>query len=167
MLKSTVLTIRVQNHFGVLMRVTTIFSRRTYNIKSLTVAETEDPAISRITILMEGDEDSAKTIRRLLLKQEDVLDASILPHAEVVTRQMLLLKTVTNVDTDRVISVLTVDHDVKVISRDESRTILQFSGTPPEADQVIRELEPYGLIEVCPTGIAALSIGGETIFDEA
>lgn len=163
---STVLSIQVQNHFGVLMRVTTIFSRRAYNIKSLTVAETENPAISRITIWMEGDEDSAENIRRLLLKQEDVLAAAILPQSEVVTRQLLLVKICSSPDADRVITVLTMDYQVKVISRDDDRTILQVAGTPAETELVLRELTPFGIIEVCPTGISAVSTGKETIFKE-
>lgn len=166
MITSTILSIRVQNHFGVLMRVTTIFSRRAYNIKSLTVAETEDPSVSRITIWMEGDENSAETMKHLLLKQEDVLDAAVLPHSEVVSRQLLLVKIHSSPEADRVITVLTMDYQVKVISRDETRTILQIAGTPAEGDLVIQELKPFGLIEICPTGISAVSTGNETIFKE-
>ena len=91
-MKRMVLSILVDNTSGVLSRVAGLFSRRGYNIDSLTVGETQNPAISRMTVMVRGDDQILEQIRKQLLKLEDVIEIKELVRGESVTRELILVK---------------------------------------------------------------------------
>lgn len=158
-MKQNLFSILVSNHFGVLMRVTTIFSRRTCNILSLTVAETQDPQISRITILFEAEEGMASQIHKLLAKQEDVIAVDFLSLANPIARELLLLKVCRCDGLPRELEAVPANCHAKIIQENTDSCILEFLGTPAQCDEFLDRMEQRRLIEVCRTGAAALNQG--------
>jgi len=160
------LSILVANHFGVLMRVTTIFSRRAFNIKSLTVAETENPEVSRITILMEGAAAAAKQVEKLLQKQEDVIDAITLPVPEFISRELLIIKVRNTGDLhQRLLRALSHRRNLTILETKNDYCTLEMTGEVEEVAEFVAKMQEYGIIEICRTGVAAISAGGQTVFD--
>ena len=95
-MKKMVLSILVDNTAGVLSHVSGLFSRRGYNIDSLTVGETQDPAFSRMTVVVNGDDQILEQIRKQLLKLEDVREIRKLLPDESVCRELILVKVLSN-----------------------------------------------------------------------
>lgn len=158
-MQENLISILVSNHFGVLMRITTIFSRRTCNIQSLTVAETQSPEVSRITILFEATPELAWQIHKLLEKQEDVKEATLLPINMPLVRKLVLVKVKKSPQLDADLKELTTDYTVRVISETENECVIEFVGTLDQTDNFQKYMERYGIIEICHVGSAAVSEG--------
>ena len=159
------LSILVSNHFGVLMRVTTVFSRRTFNIKSLTVAETYNPDVSRITILLEGDEKDVDQLRRLVKKQEDVIRIAAYPLGGILERELLLIKMRGGEKLKNKLAELSGVHG-HIVSEAGNTGIVEYVGDLEGIQHFIRQMEPLGILEICRTGVAALSTGSATLYDQ-
>lgn len=162
-MQQNLFSILVSNHFGVLMRVTTIFSRRTCNIKSLSVAETEDPQISRITILFEADRPMAKQIGKLLEKQEDVKGVTFLSLANPVSRELLLIKVRPSPYLKQDLDNLPEETHAQIIANNTDSCVVEFVGTSLQCDDFVKLMEQHEIIEVCRTGAAALNRGSEPV----
>ncbi len=132
-MRNQLLSLLVTNHFGVLMRVTNLFSRRGYNIKALTVGETENPEMSRITILTEGDDNRIAQITKQLEKLEDVHRVAQLEDGRHIARELLLLK----------VSAPGEDLDAFAALIETARTA--------------------GLAEICRTGATGMQTGDDTL----
>lgn len=158
------LSLLVSNHFGVLMRVTSVFSRRTFNIKSLTVAETYNPDVSRITILLEGDEEGVGQLRRLLKKQEDVIRIAAYPRGSVLERELLLLKMRGGEKLSKKLEELS-GVQARIVREIGSIAVVEYVGDLEGTEQFIAQMEPLGILEVCRTGVAAMSPGASTLYD--
>ncbi len=153
-----ILSILVSNHFGVLTRVTNLFSRRGYNIKELTVGETEDSRYSRITILTEDEKDRLEQIELQLAKLVDVKAASSMAFDECVDRELLLIKTKEGSGAKEKISHL----KTQLLENSEGCEIYQVVGNTAEINEAV-ELLKNDVIEVCRTGAVALSKGKTNI----
>ncbi|MDR2655177.1 MAG: acetolactate synthase small subunit [Oscillospiraceae bacterium] len=166
-MRQQVLSLLVSNHFGVLNRVTSIFSRRTCNIVSLTVAETLNPEISRITILIEADLDMGLQLEKILQKQEDVIKAEIFPVTELISRELLLIK----IKYDNLyllenrLDELKQQCSPKVIDRTESTVTILVSSERSRINQFILDMRDFNIIELCRTGVASLNKGAGTLYD--
>lgn len=156
-MKQNLFSILVSNHFGVLMRVTTIFSRRTCNIKSLTVAETHDPSVSRITILFEADTTMANQIAKLLEKQEDVHSVTFLSLETPILRELLLIKIKPSMYLQDDLKQLPAGTHAQVIAEDKDNCVVEFVGTGLQCDDFVRLMEQHTILEVCRTGAVALN----------
>lgn len=162
-MRSHLLSVLVTNHFGVLMRVTNLFSRRGYNIQALTVGETENPALSRITILTEGDDNRIGQIMKQLGKLEDVHKVVRLEKDRHVVRELLLLKvTADSGELDR-FEKLAVGMGAKVASREERSIIFELTGESDQVDRLIDAARSAGLAEICRTGATGMQTGDITI----
>lgn len=162
--QQNLISILVSNHFGVLMRVTTIFSRRTCNIRSLTVAETQDTNVSRITILFDATAEVALQIHKLLEKQEDVIGATFLPISTPLVRELALVKVQLSDSLEKDLAAMVEGYHVKVLSRQEGACVVEFVGTGEQTDNFVQLMEQYGIVEICRTGAAALNEGTENIY---
>lgn len=160
-----VIAVYVENKFGVLTRVTSMFTRRGFNIDALTVGETESPEYSRITISLSGDgyarEQLINQLRKLInVKKVEVLDD------ESIKRELMLMK----VSYDRVTRADILDA-VKVfrgnvIDYSSDAMCLEITGDPVKIDAFIKLMMPYGIIEMCRTGIVALDRGKVTLLNK-
>jgi acetolactate synthase I/III small subunit len=159
------LAVLVDNEFGVLARVIGLFSGRGYNIESLTVAEVEhDKKLSRITIVTSGSETVIEQIKRLLDRMVPVHRVHDLTvEGAHVERELALLK-VTGMGEKRVEALKIADiFRARVVDSTPESFVFEMTGEPQKIDEFINLIRPLGLIEICRTGVAAMSRGKEGI----
>ncbi len=164
-MKRMVLSILVENTAGVLSRVAGLFSRRGYNIDSLTVGETQDPAISRMTILAHGDDQILDQIRKQLLKLEDVIEIKELAPGESVTRELILVKVAASEkDRQAIISIADIFR-AKIVDVALESLMIELTGNQNKIDAFIKLLGQYTIKELVRTGITGLARGSGDISD--
>ena len=158
-----VFSLLVENTSGVLSRVSGLFSRRGYNITSLTVGETSDPAFSRMTVVAEGDEQSLDQIRKQLAKLIDVVDIMTLEPDASVCRELILIKVrVADEQRQSVIAMADVFRG-KVVDVGLDSMIIELTGQQSKLDAFIRLLRDYEILEIARTGITGLSRGSKDV----
>lgn len=151
--------ILVSNKPGVLTRVSSLFTRRGFNIDSLTVAETEDPAFSRITISATGDVYLENQIMKQLAKLIDVKSVAVMDEQNTVYRELLLVKVRCKAGKrSEIIEASSIYRATIVDLATESLTI-ELTGERQKVDAFIEYLRPYGISEMCRTGISAIGRG--------
>lgn len=158
-----VLSLLVENTSGVLSRVSGLFSRRGYNIMSLTVGETADPRYSRMTVVAEGDEQILDQIRKQLGKLIDVVDIKTLEPESSVSRELVMVKV--RVEDDQRQSVITMANVFrgKIVDVGTDSLIIELTGQQNKLDAFIRLLKDYDILEIARTGITGLSRGSEDV----
>lgn len=151
-----VLSILVENTSGVLSRVSGLFSRRGYNISSLTVAETENPKLSRMTVVAEGDEQILVQIKNQLLKLEDVIEITELKSRESVCRELMLIKVSANNEQRTSLSTIADIFHAKVVDVSNDSIMMELTGNQDKLDSFIKMLCDYEIIEMVRTGVTGL-----------
>lgn len=150
------MSILVENTSGVLSRVSGLFSRRGYNISSLTVAETEDPKLSRMTIVAEGDEPILEQIKNQVMKLEDVKSVTELRSRESVCRELMLIKIgCTIADRQSLIALAEIFH-AKVVDVSTDSIMMELTGNQDKIDSFLKLLKDYTIIEMVRTGVTGL-----------
>lgn len=162
-MKQRVLSILVENTSGVLSRVAGLFSRRGYNIDSLTVGVTADPKFSRMTVVCTGDELILEQITKQLAKLIDVRDIKVLESDESVCRELILVKVL--VDAGRRQNVIAVADifRAKIVDVGTESLIIELTGTKNKLDAFMKLLEGYEILELARTGITGLSRGKDDV----
>ena len=157
------LSLLVENTSGVLSRVSGLFSRRGYNITSLTVGETADPRYSRMTVVAEGDEQILDQIRKQLGKLIDVVDIKTLEPESSVSRELVLVKV--RVKDDQRQSVITMANVFrgKIVDVGMDSLIIELTGQQNKLDAFIRLLKDYEILEIARTGITGLTRGSDDV----
>ena len=159
-MRKMVLSILVDNTAGVLSRVSGLFSRRGYNIDSLTVGETENSKVSRMTVVVNGDEQILEQIRNQLQKLEDVLEIVELHSNESVCRELILVRVQAgDVDRQAVIAVADIFR-AKIVDVAKESLMIELTGNQAKIDAFIKLLDGFKIIEMVRTGITGLSRGG-------
>ncbi|NMB43325.1 MAG: acetolactate synthase small subunit [Clostridiales bacterium] len=164
-MKQVVLSILVDNTAGVLSRVSGLFSRRGYNITSLTVGETQDPSISRITVVVKGDNQIIDQIKKQLAKLEDVREIFELIPGESVIRELILVKVVSNKDNRQNIIGLADIFRAKIVDVSADSMVIELTGDDPKINAFLKLLEDFTVTELVRTGITGLARGTEDIVD--
>ncbi len=158
--------ILVSNEFGVLTRVTSMFTRRGFNIDTLTVGETQSPELSRITVCMKGDEYAKSQIIKQLDKMHDVKQVKVMERDETVTRELLLIKlkndSVTRQDVLAAVDVFRS----KIIDYSPDALCIEITGETSKINAFIELVKPFGILEMCRTGLVALERGGNCMVCE-
>ena len=155
--------ILVANKFGVLTRVSSMFTRRGFNIDTLTVGETQSPEFSRITISMMGDEYSKTQIIKQLDKLHDVKQVEVMERDETVTRELLLIKIkIDSATRQDVLSAVDVFRS-KIIDYSPDALCVEITGESSKINAFIELVKPYGIMEMCRTGLVALERGGNCL----
>jgi len=160
-----IIAILVENHFGVLARVAGLFSSRGFNIDSLAVGETEDPTISRMTIVAEGDLKVLDQIIKQLNKLVDVIKVKDLTSEEHIARELVLLKINCDRKTRTEIMQIISTFRAKVVDVSLGHATVEVTGSEGKVDALIELLRPYGITEVVRTGLIAVGRESEVIFD--
>lgn len=157
-----VIAVYVDNRYGVLTRVTSMFTRRGFNIDALTVGETEHPEYSRITISMSGDGYAREQMINQLRKLYNVKKVEVLVD-DSIRRELMLIK-VRNDSATRADVLAAVDvYRAKVIDYTTDELCVEITGDPTKIDAFVKLMVPFGIIEMCRTGIVALERGGQTL----
>jgi acetolactate synthase I/III small subunit len=158
-----VLSVLVENHSGVLSKVSGLFSRRGYNIHSLSVGITEDPGISRITMVVYGNEQIIEQITKQLNKLIDVIKVQELNHNNAVYREAALIKVnASSQNRSSIIGIVNIFR-ANIIDVNEDTMIVEISGDEDKLSALIELLRPYGIKELIRTGLTALHRGSKCI----
>ena len=156
-----VISILVDNHAGVLTRVSSMFGRRGFNIDSLTVSATSDPAISRITAVVNADEDALEQIIKQTARLEETRDIFVLKQENSLLRQLVLVKEAANETTRSQIRETASIYKAKIIDLSIGSMVMELTGEPEKIDAFLKILSTYRILEMCRTGITALERGGQ------
>ena len=154
-----VLSILVDNTPGVLNRVAGLFSRRSYNIDSLTVGETNDPHISRMTVVSTGDAETLEQIEKQVRKLEDVKEVFKLEDTNSVYRELVLIKVECS-HKERVDIVSIVDiYRGKIVDVSPDSMVIEITGTQSKIDGLLAMMTDFNVTEIVRTGIAGIGRG--------
>lgn len=156
-----ILSVLVENKFGVLARVAGLFSARGFNIDSLAVAETEDPTISRMTITLRGDERILEQVKKQLNKLIDVIKVLDYTRKECIDREVVLIK-VSVAEKKRQDVLKTIDAvGAKVIDVGPGTITVEETGDAARIHALLELLRPYGIEEIVRSGRIAIDKTGE------
>lgn len=150
------MSILVENTSGVLSRVSGLFSRRGYNISSLTVAETEDPKLSRMTVVADGDEMILEQIKNQVLKLEDVISVTELRSRESVCRELMLIKIGCTISERQALVALAEIFHAKVVDVSNDSIMMELTGNQDKIDSFLKLLKDNRIIEMVRTGVTGL-----------
>ena len=162
-MQKVVLQLLADNNSGVLSRISGLFSRRGYNIESITAGVTADPKYSRITIVTCGDEEIIEQIEKQVAKLEDVRDVKELPGDSSVHRELCLVKVRTAPSERETMVSLAGIFRGSIIDVGPDSVIIEITGTTSKVDAFINLLDGHEILEVARTGIAGLSRGSENV----
>src|SRR5438552_11003838 len=144
---------------GVLNRVVNMFSRRAFNIESLTVGHTEQPHISRMTVVVDGSNNDVEQVVKQLYKLIDVLKVSDVTQDKSVFRDLAMIKVSTNRDSRGELIQLANLVGAKVVDVAADSLILQMSDEEEAVDAFVALIRPFGIKELCRTGRVAMVRG--------
>jgi acetolactate synthase-1/3 small subunit len=148
---------------GVLNRIASLFRRRGYNIESLTVGRTETDGVSRMTIVLEADDTTARLMEANLYKLVNVLRVQDITYVPSVMRDMALIKVRAPAPVrPQVLQVVDVFR-ARVIDVDPEALVVEITGTEDKIQGLVEVLEPYGILEMVRTGRVAMTRGADTI----
>ncbi len=153
-----ILSVLVENRSGVLSKVSGLFSRRGYNIHSLTVGITDDPDISRMTIVVNGDEQMLEQINKQLNKLVDVIKIQEL-SAKAVCRELALVKINTNINNISLIKEAVNVYRGNIVDLDSRSMMVELTGFEDKVSAFIDLVKPYGIKEIVRTGLTGLERG--------
>ncbi len=157
------LSVLVDNHAGVLSRVSGLFSRRGFNIDSLAVGVTEDPAVSRVTIIVNGDDHIVEQVVAQLGKLLCVRRIKLLPDAESVRRELLLIKVRADGATRQEVTQIASIFRAKIIDVSLKTLTIEITGEQDKTEALLEMLREFGVLEVVRTGLVAVERGPSTI----
>ena len=161
-MKQTI-SVLVENQAGVLNRITGLFSRRAFNIESLAVGVTDDPAFSRITIIVDSGNSVVEQVEKQLNKLVEVIKVRTLPEDKLIGRELVLVKVNATNKTRQDIMTICDIMGAKVSDISPSSMTLELSDTPDRIDTFEAMLRPFSILEVVRTGVIALQKGGGKI----
>ncbi len=154
-----VLSLLVDNTAGVLSRVSGMFSRRGYNIDSLTVGVTENPQYSRMTVAVSGDDRILSQIKKQLLKLEDVISITELKDGESVCRELVLVKIKASTEERQQIISLADVFRAKVVDVSKGSVMCELTGNVSKIEAFISLLDGFVIEEMVRTGLTGLTRG--------
>ena len=161
-MKQTI-SVLVENQAGVLNRITGLFSRRAFNIDSLAVGVTDDPTISRITIIVDSGNNVVEQVEKQLNKLIEVVKVRTIPEDKMIGRELVLLKVNATNKTRQDIMTICDIMGAKVDDISPNSLTLELSDTPDRIDTFEAMLRPFSILEVVRTGVIALQKGGGKI----
>jgi acetolactate synthase-1/3 small subunit len=153
----------VENRAGTLSRVSGLFSRRGFNIDSLTVGETNDPTISRMTIAVHGDDAILEQIVKQLSKLVDVAAVRELESSVCIRREILLVKIKAGENQRQAVIQIAGIFRSRVIDVSPATITIEATGDKEKLEGLLLLLRPYGIIELARTGLVALERGGKSL----
>ncbi|NLX64900.1 MAG: acetolactate synthase small subunit [Clostridiaceae bacterium] len=158
-----VLSVLVENQSGVLSRVSGLFSRRGYNIDSLSVGETEDPKVSRMTIVVRGDDYILEQIKKQLNKLIDVIKIVELDPQQSVFRELAMIKVNTTMETRASIIEIVSIFRANIVDVSNETLTVEMTGDESKIEAFINLMNNYGIVEVVRTGLTAIERGSRHI----
>ena len=155
-MKKEVVSIYVDNKANVLTRIVSLYGRRGFNIDSLTVSATNNPDISRITVVFEGDNLTLHQIVSQTEKLEVVRSIKTLDSNKSFFRELLMVKVAADKEKRREIKEITDIYRAKIISLEKETMVLELTGSPEKLDAFLKILEDYDIVDICRTGVTGI-----------
>jgi acetolactate synthase-1/3 small subunit len=159
------LGILVNNNPGVLSRIVGLFSRRGYNIDSLSVGETENPKISRITIVVTGDRPIVTQIQKQVAKLIDVITVIELTMQASIQYELVLVKVNTDATNRAAVVELSEIFKAKIVDVSEKTLSMRITGNTDKITSFLHLLQPYGIAELSRTGTTAIERGSQAMIN--
>ncbi|KUO94966.1 acetolactate synthase small subunit [Ferroacidibacillus organovorans] len=160
-----ILSVIVNDRPGVLARVAGLFSRRGFNIESITVGSAEEPTYSRMTIVSHGDDAMARQMVAQLMKLVDVIEVHDISREKVVSRELALIKVRITRETRMEISHILEPFRVSIVDVGHTSMSVEVTGDTDKVNALIGLLSPYGVLEIARTGVTALVRSGISEMD--
>jgi len=151
------ISVLVENHFGVLARVSSLFSARGYNIESLCVGTTEDPSVSRMTVVAGGDERILSQIMQQLNKLVEVIDVTDLTQQAFVERELVLIKLAARGSKRTEVIEIANIFRAKICDVGRDKIIVEVTGNGGKVEAFVDSLRPFGIEELVRTGNIAIA----------
>ena len=146
------MSLLVENRFGVLARISGLFSGRGFNIDSLAVGETQDPSVSRMTIVVRGDDQILEQIKKQLNKLIDVIKILDLTEEECIERELMLIQvSATSKNRSEIMEIANVFR-AKVVDISHNTLTIEISGSGAKVEALLELLRPFGIKEMVRTG---------------
>lgn len=161
-MKQTI-SVLVENRAGVLNRITSLFSRRAFNIDSLAVGVTDDPTLSRITIIVDNGNSVVEQVEKQLNKLVEVIKVRTLDESSLIGRELMIIKVSANKNTREQIMTICSICGAKVADISPTSMTMELSDTPERVRTFEDMMRPYNILEVARTGVIALQKGGGKI----
>lgn len=158
-----ILSVLVENHAGVLSRVAGLFSRRGFNIDSLAVGVTEDPNVSRMTIVVDGDDYTVEQVTKQLNKLIDVIKIRQLSPSDSVSRELALIKVnATSATRSEIIQIVNIFR-AKIVDVSKNTLTIEMTGSEDKIEAFEEMLKQFGIREIVRTGMIAIERGNQVI----
>ncbi|WP_298035040.1 acetolactate synthase small subunit [uncultured Dysosmobacter sp.] len=161
-MKQTI-SVLVENQAGVLNRITSLFSRRAFNIDSLAVGVTDDPTLSRITIIVDNGNSVVEQVEKQLNKLVEVIKVRTLDENSLIGRELMIIKVSANKSSREHIMTICSICGAKVADISPTSMTLELSDTPDRVSTFEDMMRPFNILEVARTGVIALQKGGGKI----
>ena len=158
-MRKMVLSLLVDNTAGVLSRISGLFSRRGYNIDSLTVGTTEDMRYSRMTVVVSGEDEILEQIRKQLAKLVDVVSIKELPEQYSVSRELILVKVAAKPEERQQVIAIVDIFRAKIVDVAEYSMMIELTGNQAKLEAFIELLGQFHILELARTGITGLNRG--------
>lgn len=158
-MKKMTLSILVDNTSGVLNRVASLFSRRGYNIDSLTVGETADPLFSRMTIVVHGDDEILEQIVKQIYKLVDIREVEILEDGLSVCRELVLVKVAVNAESRQQVIAIADIFRAKIVDVSQNSLMIELTGNQEKIGAFIGLLDGFEILQLARTGMTGLARG--------
>jgi acetolactate synthase-1/3 small subunit len=156
-MKKHTISVLVENHFGVLARVSALFSARGYNIDSLCVGETEDQSVSRMTVVVRGDDQVLEQIIKQLNKLVDTIEVIDLSNEDFIERELVMIKvSVGSKQRTEVIELASIFR-AKVVDCSKGSMIVEVTGSENKVDAFVDMMRPFHILELVRTGEIAIA----------
>ena len=157
------ISVLVENQAGVLNRITSLFSRRAFNIDSLAVGVTDDPTLSRITIIVDTGNNVVDQVEKQLNKMVEVIKVRTLDENNYIGRELMILKVTASMKTRADIMTICNICGAKVSDLSTTSITMELSDTPERLDTFQTMMRPFSILEVVRTGVIAVQKGGGKI----
>lgn len=162
-MKNTILSVLVENNYGVVARIAGLFTRRGFNLNSFTGEETHEKNISRITISVTEDENSLYQIQKQVEKLIDIKKVEVLDSKQDIIRELAIVKVTLKSELCNKIKELTEIYSVKVIDIDTEVIVFEICNSKDMIDAFIDVVRPFEIVESVRTGVIALQRGNQHI----
>jgi acetolactate synthase-1/3 small subunit len=153
------ISLLVENRFGVLARIAGLFSARGYNIDSLSVGVTDDPMVSRMTIVVKGNQRILEQVQKQLNKLIDIIKVSDYVNTAHLERNLALVKVTADKSTRSELVQICDIFRAKVVDVAVESVIVEMTGDEDKIEALLKLLRPFGIKEICRTGIVAMARG--------
>ena len=156
-MKKYILSLVVQNNFGVLARISSLFARRGYNIDSISASPTNEPKITKITVVVEADDELIEKVFKQVSKLEEVEKVTQIDERETICKELALLKIYTeDTATSAEISNVVLEYEGKILEIQKDAITVELTDIPSNVDAFVKALSQFEILEMCRTGVTAL-----------